>query len=235
MAEEESKHADEADFIATLYGDPVRDSTFKAGRNLIIAALLLIAVMKFGAQVQSTSVFPITFTNPAVLPTVLALLVTLLLLNFIARVAMDIGLFLEGERRIERFLWRAKEEAALAAARAVDDQFNYDEDQEGPPDDPEPWWEPVVEVRKAAQAAQETIERRLGRNNLFRLFRQVRAGGEIVLPILFAAIALFLSIDKLQWPSKPSEQTSLLSSLALPNERSHDAPHRRELMGGVAK
>jgi len=208
MAEDDSARADEAAFIATLYGDPVREPTFKAGRNLIIAALLLIAVMKFGAQVQSTSVFPITFKSPDVLPTVLAALVLLLLLNFLARVVMDVGLFIEGERRIEGFLWRAKEEAALAAARDVDRQFEEYED-EGPPSEPDPWWEPVAEVRKAANDAQETIEKRLGRNNLFRIFRQLRAGGEILVPVALATRAV---LSGRSWPKAWNSGTGCASA-----------------------
>lgn len=207
MAEDDSARADEAAFIATLYGDPIREPTFKAGRNVIIAALLLIAVMKFGARVQSTSVFPITFKSPDVLPTVLAALVLLLLLNFLARVVMDVGLFIEGERRIERFLWRAKKEAALAAARDVDRQFEDDRD-EGPPPEPDPWWEPVAAVREAANNAQETIEKRLGRNDLFRFFRQLRAGGEVLVPVALAVVAISLSAEKLRWPSQHPEEGS---------------------------
>jgi hypothetical protein len=199
MTEPDPAQTTELDFIATLYGDPVRDSTNKAGRNLLIMSLLLIAVVKFGAQVQATALFPIRFEHEAVLPTVLATLVMLLLLNFAGRVVMDIGLFLEGERRIESYVWKAKVDAANKAARDVDHAIEVD--QNDPHFDPDPWWDEAIKVADAAKAAEESAERRLGRRNAFRNVRMVRAGGEALLPLAFALTALILSATLLRWPS----------------------------------
>lgn len=181
MTEIDSKRLDELSFIDTLYGDPVRPETVKAGRNLTIGSLLLLAVSKFGAQLQSTSLFPVTFQNPDVLPTVLAIVVALLLLNFLGRVVMDVGLLVEGDQRIAKYIWDAKVAAAVGAASDVDDDISRQHDDEGSPD-PDPWWDEVGKVREAAQMAEEKIEAKLGRRSAFRLVRYLRGLAEVNYP-----------------------------------------------------
>ncbi|WP_296170192.1 hypothetical protein [uncultured Brevundimonas sp.] len=197
--DDDSQQRAELAFIDTLYGDPVRDSTIKASRNLLVASLLLIAVMKFGAQVQSTSLFPVVFKEPDVLPTLLAVLVGLLLTNFFGRVLMDIGLFFEGERRIERFIGKAQIDAAVKSAREIDDSIDTDSDEGHP--DPDPWWEEVGKIRAAAQAAEGSIEKRLGRRTGVRIVRNIRAAGEVLVPLAFAIVALWLSAPSWRWPA----------------------------------
>ena len=55
MAADDSAPTTELDFVETLYGDPIRKPAVGAGRNLLIASLLLIAVVKFGARRLSAS------------------------------------------------------------------------------------------------------------------------------------------------------------------------------------
>jgi len=196
--DDDSEHRSELAFIDTLYGDPVRDSTLKASRNLLVSSLLLIAVMKFGAQVQSTPLFPVTFKEPDVLPTLLSVLVSLLLINFLGRVFMDAGLFFEGERRIERFIWRSQVDEAVKSAREIDESIEYSD--EGDPD-PDSWWEEVGKIRAAAQAAEDAIEKRLGRRTAIRRVRYIRAGGEVFVPLFFAVVALCLSAPSWRWPT----------------------------------
>jgi hypothetical protein len=199
MAQDETRRAAELDFIETLYGDPVRGTTSSAGRNLLVASLLLIAVMKFGAQVQSTALFPISFSKADVLPTVLAAIVALLMINFLGRALTDIGLFIEGERRIDRFTWDERVSAAVGAARGVDDSI--DADHQSGYDDPEPWWEEVGKVRQAAEKAREAIEVRLGRSLAVRVVRHVRLFGEATVPVIFGIASLALSAPRWHWPA----------------------------------
>jgi hypothetical protein len=195
----------EAEFIATLYGDPIREPTAKLGRQLFVTSLLLIAVMKFGAEIDSSSLFPLKFKEPDILPTGLSVAVALLLLSFVFRVVLDSGLLIEGERRITRFIWQAKEQAAVDAARGVDEGFAAQEEDEGPDPDPDPWWEPVAEVRQAAAKAEEDLSTRLGRRTAIRYVRWVRAGGEVLLPLVAALAALILAYPNWHWPDAPHD------------------------------
>jgi hypothetical protein len=200
MAADDSAPTAERDFIETLYGDPIRPSAARAARNLLIASLLLIAVVKFGAQIQSTSMFPISFKQPDVLPTVLSVIVGFLTLNFLARILMEIGLFLESERRIKSYIWKVKVDASVAAAHDIDDGFSSQQEEEGDPS-LDPWWEDVGEIREAAKKAEEAIEKRLGRNAAVRLVRSLRALGEVLVPLSFALASLVLSAPRWHWPS----------------------------------
>ncbi|HXA39666.1 MAG TPA: hypothetical protein VNW53_11745 [Phenylobacterium sp.] len=196
MAEADEARAAELDFIETLYGDPLRPATLKAGRNLLLFSLLQVAVVKFGAQVSSTSLFPLTFKHPDVLPTVLTALVVLSLANFTIRVLMEIGLLVEVEQRITAFTWRVQVEAARKAARDVDASMDDRGDE-----DPDPWWNDYYKVWQAAQSAVETVDQRLGRTNLVRAVRYLRAAAEALIPVAIALWAIALAAPQLRWPA----------------------------------
>ena len=198
MSEPQEARAAELEFIEALYGDPIRSETVKAGRNLIILGLLLISVVKFGAQVQATSLLPISFKHPDVLPTVLSSLVVLLLINFVGRLLTDAGLVLEGEKRIGSYMWRVQEEAAIKEAREVDDAMEPDDDD---PAEPDPWWDEVARIRVAAKAAEEDINHRIRRRRAVWLVRNLRASGEALAPLAIATWALVLALPLLRWPA----------------------------------
>lgn len=196
MAAEEITPEAELEFLDSLYGDPIRTEAMKAGRNLVIAALLLLAVARFGATVQSTPLFPISFAKrPEVLPTVLTILVVILALNFLSKVMPDLLRFREVDVRIIRFIEAQRVANARAAAGAIDDQEPYDDD----PSDPDPWWEDVAKVRKQAEEATAKVENRLGVRKLPRAMRVARVLGEVGVPVGLAAFAMWEASAAFRW------------------------------------
>ena len=196
MATDEIKPEAELEFLDTLYGDPIRTEAMKAGRNLVVAGLLLLAVARFGATVQSTPLFPISFAKrPEVLPTVLAILVVILALNFLSKVLPDLLRFREVDVRIIRFIETQRVATARAAAEAID--------ASEPPDDegcePDPWWEHVAEIQEQAKKATAKVENRLGVRKLPRMMRIVRVVGEVGLPIGLASFAMWEASAVFRW------------------------------------
>jgi hypothetical protein len=197
MGEEASREA-ELEFLETVYGDPFRQATMKAGRNLAIASLLSVAVTKFGATVQSSSLFPISFTqHPDALPTVLTILVGVLTLNFISRVIPDLLRYREVELQIVRYISGCAIEEAREAARAVDAQAESDLQDDWY--EPDPWWEEAGKVREKAEAVIAALQKRVGMRKLPRAIRLGRAVGEVAIPLVLAVFAFVEARHSIRW------------------------------------
>lgn len=192
----------EREYLETLYGEPLREPTVKASRQLLVMSLVLIAVVKFGATIDSSSIFPLKFTRADVLPSALCVAVVLLLLNFLPRIITDLGLFVEGEHRINQFIWKAKVDAAVDEASKVEDEVygqHQDDEERAEPDD---WWLEVGRVRDAAAKAEETMNARLGRQAVIRWTRYFRALGNSLVPVIAAVWSVALAGPP-SWPSTP--------------------------------
>ena len=182
-------------FVEGLYGDPLRPETMRAGRQLIIASAVCSAVVLFKVRLQSTSLIPLDFGDRVdVLPMLLALAVVLLLAGFVLRAATDLLRERETAKLVVEYIEGERVNAAERAARETDESIaeGQREDHEGP-SDPDPWWEPYIEVRKAADAAVLKAEKRLGIRRLPRNLRQARKILEVGVPVVFAVLAIALS------------------------------------------
>ncbi|WP_334501382.1 hypothetical protein [Bradyrhizobium sp. AZCC 1678] len=182
-------------FLEGLYGDPLRAETTRTGRHLIIASVVCAAAVLFKVNFQSTSLIPLDFGNRVdVLPMLLSLTVVLLLVSFVLRAATDVLRDREAARLVVEYVEAERVRAALQAARDTDEEIadGQREHEEGP-SDPDPWWEPYIEVRKAADAAVLKAEQRLGIRRLPRELRRARKILEVGVPIVFAALAIILS------------------------------------------
>ena len=85
--------------------------------------------------------------------------------------------------------------AAERAARETEESIaeSQREDHDGPSSDPDPWWEPYIGVKEAADAAVLKAEKRLGVRRLPREVRRARKILEVGVPVVFAALAIVLS------------------------------------------
>ncbi|MCA1452155.1 hypothetical protein I6F35_02860 [Bradyrhizobium sp. BRP22] len=94
--------------------------------------------------------------------------------------------YIEGERV------KAAERAAQETEESIaQSEREYREDR--PDSDLDPWWEPYIAVKEAADAAVLKAEKRLGIRRLPRHLRQARKILEVGVPIVFAALAIVLS------------------------------------------
>ncbi|WP_155255209.1 hypothetical protein [Bradyrhizobium elkanii] len=184
-------------FLEGLYGDPLRSETMRTGRQLIIASAVCAAVVLFNVRLQSTSLIPLDFGNRIdVLPMLLALAVMLLLLSFVLRAATDLLRERETAKLVVEYIEGERVKAAERAAQETEESIAQSEREyrEGRPDsDPDPWWEPYIAVKEAADAAVLKAEKRLGIRRLPRHLRQALKTLEVSVPIVFAALAIVLS------------------------------------------
>jgi hypothetical protein len=198
--ETESKESAEAaasGFLEALYDDPLRTETTRTGRYLIIASAICVAIVLFKVRLQSTSLVPLDFGDRVdVLPMLVSLAVLLLLASFALRAATDWLRDREAAVLVTRYIENERVKAALASARATDEEEAASEREyhEGyPPSEPDPWWEPYVEIKEAADAAVAKAENRIGIRSFPRRLRAVRKILEIGVPLVFAGVALFVS------------------------------------------
>jgi hypothetical protein len=185
-------------FLEALYDDPLRAETARTGRFLIVASAICMTVVLFNVRLQSTSLVPIDFGSRIdVLPILIAIAVFLLLLSFLLRAITDLLRDREADLLVTRYIENERVTAAEKAARAADDEEAASEREfhEGsyPAPDPDPWWEPVIEIREAADAAVSKAEARIGIRRWPRRLRLVRKTLEVGVPVVFAVIALVLS------------------------------------------
>jgi uncharacterized membrane protein len=185
-------------FLEALYDDPLRAETARTGRFLIVASAICMTVVLFNVRLQSTSLVPIDFGSRIdVLPILIAIAVFLLLLSFRLRAITDLLRDREADLLVTRYIENERVTAAEKAARAADDEEAASEREfhEGsyPAPDPDPWWEPVIEIREAADAAVSKAEARIGIRRWPRRLRLVRKTLEVGVPVVFAVIALVLS------------------------------------------
>ncbi|MDH2352160.1 hypothetical protein QCM80_16015 [Bradyrhizobium sp. SSUT112] len=183
-------------FLEGLYGDPLRTETMRTGRHLIIASAVCAAVVLFKVRLQSTSLIPLDFGDRVdVLPMLLSLAVVLLLVSFALRAATDLLRERETTKLVVEYVEAERVKAALLEARETDAEIaeSQREDHEGPSGEPDPWWEPYIEVKEAADAAVLKAEKRLGVRRLPRELRQTRKILEVGVPIVFAVVAIVLS------------------------------------------
>ena len=186
-----------SDFLEGLYGDPLRSETMRAGRQLIIASAVCAAVVLFKVRLQSTSLVPLDFGNRVdVLPMLLSLAVVLLLVSFILRAATDLLRERETAKLVVEYVEGERVQAAKRAVQETEEgiaQSEREAYEDRPDSDPDPWWEPYVAVKEAADAAVLKAEERLGIRRLPRQLRRARSILEVGVPIVFAALAIILS------------------------------------------
>jgi hypothetical protein len=171
----------------------------RTGRYLVIASAVCTTVVLFNVRLQSTSLVPIDFGSRIdVLPMLLSLGVLLLLVSFSLRAGTDVLLDREAAVLVTRYVENERVKAAEKAARETDDSIadGQREHEEGP-SEPDPWWEPYVAIREAADLAVLKAETRIGVRRWPRRIRRLRSVLEILVPISFAAIALTLSRSSL--------------------------------------
>jgi hypothetical protein len=184
-------------FLEGLYGDPLRPETMRTSRQLIIASAVCAAVVLFKVRLQSTSLIPLDFGNRVdVLPMLLSLAVVLLLISFVLRAATDLLRERETAKLVVEYIEEERVKAAERAARETEEGIAESEREyhDGPSSDPDPWWEPYIAVKEAADAAVLKAEKRLGvRRLLPRQVRRARKILEVGVPIVFAALAIVLS------------------------------------------
>jgi hypothetical protein len=182
-------------FLEGLYGDPLRSETMRTGRHLIIASAVCAAVVLFKVKLQSTSLIPLDFGNRVdVLPMLLSLAVVLLLVSFALRAASDLLRDRETAKLVVEYIEGERVKAAKRAAQETEEGIAESEREyhEGP-SDPDPWWEPYIAVKEAADLAVLKAERRLGIRRLPRQVRRARKILEVGVPIVFAVLAIVLS------------------------------------------
>lgn len=188
------------DFLEGLYGDPFAVETAKIGRYLVIASIVCIAVVLFKVRLQSTSLIPLDVGDRSdVLPMLLSLAVLLLALSFLLRSSTDLFRDREATVLVLRYIEAERVGAALSAAQEaeadiVESQRDNDEHWD---DGPDPWWEPYYNIKAISDAAVQKAEKRIGIRRVPRIFRSVRKGLELLVPLIFAMTALFLSRSSL--------------------------------------
>jgi hypothetical protein len=190
----------ETKFLESLYGDPLRSETSRTGRQLVLISAICIAVVLFNVRLQATSLIPLDFGNHVeVLPMLLSLGVLLLLMSFLVRAGTDLLRDLETAVFITNYIEGIRLKAAESGARAADqDMANAQyEEGDGYESEPEPWWEEYHKVKQETENAVAAAEARVGIRRLPRRLRQIRVVLEIVVPIVFAGVALCLSKSSL--------------------------------------
>jgi hypothetical protein len=182
-------------FLEALYDDPLRAETARTGRYLVIASAIGMTVVLFNVRLQSTSFVPLDFDGRTdVLAMLVSLAVLLLLLSFILRAVTDLFRDHEAVLLVTRYIENERVSAALKAAQETEEGIaeSQREQYEGP-SEPNPWWEPYIEIKEAADAAVAKAEARIGVRRFPRQLSRVRKGLEIAIPIVFALVALVLS------------------------------------------
>jgi len=182
-------------FLEGLYGDPLRPETMRTGRHLIIASAVCAAVVLFKVRLQSTSLVTLDFGNRVdVLPMLLAPAVVLLLVSFALRAGTDLLRERETAKLVVEYIEGDRVKAAERAARETEEGIAESErEYRDGPSEPDPWWEPYIAVREAADAAVLKAEKRLGIRRLPQRVRRARKILEVGVPIVFAALAIVLS------------------------------------------
>ena len=124
----------------------------------------------------------------------LSLAVLLLLLSFLLRATTDLFRDREAAILVTRYVETERVKAARAAAQEADDDIaqGQHEDQYGPWE-PDPWWEPYVAIKEAADAAVSKVEKRIGIRRQPRELRRARKLLEVGVPVIFGIVALILS------------------------------------------
>lgn len=193
MTDQEETALTFLDFLSNLYDDPIRPETAKRGRWLIGVSIATTSVTVFGANLSSTSSFPINFpaTNSA-LPSVLALLVVLLLGEFILRSTTDLLREKEIQLVINKYISAQSLHRKKLEAKAVDDQ-QEDPREVGYDWEPDPWWRQFYMEADAAKERIEKLEERLGERWLPRTLRNVRMTLELSAPVLLGLVAISVS------------------------------------------
>jgi hypothetical protein len=193
--QKESAEVTDSNFLEALYGDPLRAETARTGRYLVIASAICMAVVLFKVRLQSTSLIPVDFgSNIDVLPMLLSLAVVLLLLSFSLRAATDIFRDREASILVTRYIENERVKAAeLAAQETENDIAEGQREYQDGPSEPDPWWEPYIEIKQAADAAVSKAEKRIGIRRQPRELRRARKILEIGVPTIFGVVALILS------------------------------------------
>jgi hypothetical protein len=166
-------------------------------RYLVITSAICIAVVLFKVNLKSSTLNPLDFGERVdVLPMLIALAVLVLLVSFLLRAITDVLRDREAGLLVTRYIENERVKAAEKAARETEDDIAGSEREyhEGyPPSEPDPWWEPYIEIKEAADAAVARAEKRIGIRRFPRRLRQTRKILEISVPLVFAGVALILS------------------------------------------
>jgi len=169
----------------------------RTARYLVITSAICIAVVLFKVNLKSSTLNPLDFGERVdVLPMLIALAVLVLLVSFLLRAITDVLRDREAGLLVTRYIENERVKAAEKAARETEDDIAGSEREyhEGyPPSEPDPWWEPYIEIKEAADAAVARAEKRIGIRRFPRRLRQTRKILEISVPLVFAGVALILS------------------------------------------
>jgi hypothetical protein len=193
--QKESAEAAASKFLEALYDDPLRTETLRTARYLVITSAICIAVVLFKVNLKSSILNPLDFGERVdVLPMLVALAVLLLSVSFLLRATTDVLRDREAGVLVTRYIENERVKAAEKAARETEEDIAESEHEfhEGP-SERDPWWEPYVEIKEAADAAVSKAENRIGIRRFPRKLREARKIFEIAIPLIFAGIALFLS------------------------------------------
>lgn len=196
MAESPDKKPSDIEFLESLYGEPLRQATSRAGKTLVIAGLAAIAIVKFNGRYEKTNAFPLIFDHAEEILLWAALIgVFLLVVNFLLKALTDLAREKEAELLVARYLESVRVDAAVRVARAIDDQEPDPREEERP--EPDPWWEEVGKVREAAENAVIEKEKRLGLRKKPLLLRRIRVLAEVSAPLIIGLIALFVASQRI--------------------------------------
>jgi hypothetical protein len=194
--QKESAEAVASKFLEALYDDPLRAETMRTARYLVITSAICIAVVLFKVNLKSSVLNPLDFGERVdVLPMLVALAVLLLSVSFLLRAMTDVLRDREAGVLVTRYIENERVKAAEKAARETEEDIAASEHEfhDGPSSEPDPWWEPYVEIKAAADAAVSKAETRIGIRRFPRRLREARKIFEIAIPLVFASIALSLS------------------------------------------
>ena len=118
----------------------------------------------------------------------------LLLVSFALRAGTDLLRERETAKLVVEYIEGDPVKAAERAARETEEGIAESErEYRDGPSEPDPWWEPYIAVREAADAAVLKAEKRLGIRRLPQRVMRARKILEVGVPIVFAALAIVLS------------------------------------------
>ena len=182
--------------LEALYEDPLRPSTARAGRAVVIASLVAISVAMFGAKLTSSSAIPISFEDrPEVLPSMLFSILALLTLNFALKAWTDWLRDKEVRLQITRFIEDQRTRAAIEEAHRINAEIMAQEPIREWEQDPhlEEWEEQAEKVEQAAIERVKQMEESLGLRSVPQNLRLTRILLEIHVPIVLGALGMVLS------------------------------------------
>jgi hypothetical protein len=193
--QKEAAEATASRFLEALYDDPLRAETMRTARYLVVTSAICTAVVLFKVNLKSSILNPFDVGDRVdVLPMLVALAVLLLSVSFLLRAMTDVLRDREASLLVTRYIENERVKAAEKSARETEDGISASEDEyHNGPSEPDPWWEPYVKIKEAADAAVSNAENRLGIRRLPRKLREARKILEIAVPLVFAGVALFLS------------------------------------------